>query len=253
MTNVFYHISTDLAMGQSLEPRRPRFIMNQLENGDIERICVSTSIEGCLTSIRGGDSLAETLMATRNCVKLLKIDTQKIGYNPSFIVDSDTLYREEFVWDADITKEHWLMNPVTIPDEDVSIISILGYDIVAQDMYTYEFEKDYLNNPANEDEDIEDLWAEYAEKKELDNTNVKSKVVIENVRYQTSKMKAGDTFLMNLDKDENIIEEHLLDIFGNIPVEVSYLWGELSITAKEDIDITNAVLKITEMLDGILI
>ena len=158
MEKVFYHISKDLIMGQDLEPRRPRFIMDRLENGEIERLCVSSTVEGCLTSIPGGGSfLDETLWRLHNCVKLFKIDTDKIGYNPKFIVTSDTLYRDELVWDADITKEHWLMNPVTLPDEDVTIISILDYDMRAQDLYTHEFEEAYLNNPAYEDKDITDL------------------------------------------------------------------------------------------------
>lgn len=111
---LYFHISTDPHLDEhELKPRIPSYLTdkkNQLnpnypEEKDTKRICVSPSINGCLQAIL-------------NMEKILKVnDTSFYVYTPEKPFDeykhktNKELIDERLVFDANITKEAWILEP----------------------------------------------------------------------------------------------------------------------------------------------
>ena len=123
--SIFYHLSTDITKIGCFIPRIP-FCRHQLqEDGQTERVCVSDSIEGCLSAIpNGGSRLEELLIKQFGLFKVFVIDTEKLGISDKKIIGYQELYETGKVNDAIETKEHWILQSFEVPEEDSFIISI---------------------------------------------------------------------------------------------------------------------------------
>jgi len=149
---IVYHISKDVTHDGVFEPRIPD---NRMDNEDAEskRVCVSTSIAGCFTSMpMGASQLDVTNVEQKGYYKLFTIDTDKLGIPSSSIVTSQVLHEEDLVRDAEHTDEVWLLDGFTVPDEDQTLICLLDWqeesaDIIPYNIYTLAdeaYEGDYL-------------------------------------------------------------------------------------------------------------
>ncbi|MFW5962305.1 MAG: hypothetical protein ACOCQR_01700 [bacterium] len=154
---ILFHLSENLFHNGKFYPQVPRSIMDN-EEKDIERVCVSTTIEGCLTAMPNGGSkldcfIQELLEFNRNSYlmsgfkdenipdfKLFKIDTEKIGISQENIINYETLYKKNYVRDAYWTEECWITEKFSVPDEDISYIKIEDwqeeeFDMIPADIF----------------------------------------------------------------------------------------------------------------------
>ena len=88
----------------------------------------------------------------RDYFLIFRIDTDKLGILPHQILSSEYLFENDLVRDAEMTEEHWITVPFTVPEEDQFIIKVTGwgeapYDVIPFPIYELadkEFEGDYL-------------------------------------------------------------------------------------------------------------
>lgn len=124
---LLYHVTSDLNHNGVFIPRIPENVEIYDEDETTPRICVSNSIEGCLTSMpNGGDDLSNLLEYCDNKLKVFVFDTNKLGINDENIINSKLLVDKYRVHDAILTGEHWLLNPVSLTES--SIINITSFD-----------------------------------------------------------------------------------------------------------------------------
>lgn len=121
---ILYHISTDLTKDGNFYPRIPE-AMGLWEDNTTKRICVSASIEGCISAIP--KSIGGVVSANNGVCKVFRIDTEKLGIPNVDIIDALELYTNDCVRDAEITKEHWIRSGFTVPYEDIFYIRINQY------------------------------------------------------------------------------------------------------------------------------
>lgn len=150
---VFYHVSPDLKHNGEFIPRVPYNRHEEMEDNKTHRVCVSPSIEGCLTAIPGGGSgFLDLCEEQRGYFLLFRIDTEKLGIPQENIISDEELFQKDLVRDADISKEHWITCPFTVPKEDKIIIKIEDFFEDINDLIPYfiyqladeKFEGDYL-------------------------------------------------------------------------------------------------------------
>lgn len=107
---MLYHISLEKLNNNSLSPRIPES-RAKWENTEIPRICLSPTIEGCLTAIN--ENFSELLYQQNS------LDIPLIGYiysidertiNVSNLVLPEELYDKAYVFDSLVTQEHWVIN-----------------------------------------------------------------------------------------------------------------------------------------------
>lgn len=128
---ILYHITQKLLQEPSFTPRIPKNRI-QGEDDSIERVCVSDSIEGCLSSMpRGGKNLHETIDATNGVYRLFRINTEKLGIEEENILTPETLYNRNLVIDSILTGEYWITSPFKVPNEDVLYIHISDFSLGA--------------------------------------------------------------------------------------------------------------------------
>jgi len=127
---LLYHATTDAQHTGVFTPRLPDNIDCYDEDDTIDRICVSDSIEGCLTSMpRGGEDLRDLLDDTGDRIKVFVFDTDTLGLPPNCIIEPDVIKDQYGVIDAVITGEHWITAPVTIPTADTHILHVHDFQI----------------------------------------------------------------------------------------------------------------------------
>lgn len=151
--DAFSHLTAKQIKNVMFFPDIPYAIMKG-ENQDIERICMSESIEGCLTSIGWNrlDCLFQDLMdedteALR--VVILKFDTDKL--DKKYLRSPEELDEKGYVPDAYITREWWYELPVT-PD-DVEIKYLYNYTM---DNTEYVMPKELRQKAELTDEELEE-------------------------------------------------------------------------------------------------
>lgn len=134
---IFYHVSLDLNSSSYFEPRIP-VKRRPDEDFKTKRVCVSKTIEGCLTAI---PEVERMFIAGKEFqglkVKIFTIDTCKLGIPDKAIVDSEYLYMTDKVRDADLTEECWITVPFTVPEENISIKTIESVHEQYEDIYPY--------------------------------------------------------------------------------------------------------------------
>ena len=135
-------IPYDKAAPEDLEgkPARPVIPENRLtdENETIPRICVSSSLDGCLTSI-GGLHIVSALDTGVSCVRfsVMTFDGEAVGKR--HLVPSVRLYRLGYVWDAIDTDEFWITAPC-VP-ESVSAMYLTDFHLRKDHCVVYKGEK----------------------------------------------------------------------------------------------------------------
>ncbi|WP_283747872.1 hypothetical protein [Bacillus thuringiensis] len=133
--SIFYHISTDLQHSGEFVPRIPSCRHQDKEDDVTNRICVSRTIDDCLSAIpSGGARLEELNIEQRGYYKVFKIDTEKLGIEDSDIVSSDVLYQEDLVRDADVTNEHWILKGFQVAEEDSYLIKLIAWEESSKDI-----------------------------------------------------------------------------------------------------------------------
>jgi len=139
---IFYHVSTNLRHPGIFEPRIPENRHKQAEDELSPRVCVCPTIEDCLSSIPNGGGLLENLyIYLRSYFLVFRIDTEKLKIAPSSIISSKELFEKDLVRDAEMTDEHWITVPFTVPDEDKFIIQLLNYEEEPYDIVPYSIYK----------------------------------------------------------------------------------------------------------------
>ena len=109
-----YHISRDLKFNGNFIPRIPFLEDESTENRTTPRICVSKTIEGCLSAIPEAYMLDEVCLQQRGMFRVYVFDTEKHQIQPEYLVLTDELDRKNEVLDAYLTEEVWITCPVTL-------------------------------------------------------------------------------------------------------------------------------------------
>lgn len=123
-----YHVSLNLNHPGVFDLRVPESRMKD-EDSVTPRICVSDSIEGCLTaSAFGAHYLGESLMETDDLMKVFVIDTEKLGLTSSDVILPEELYQSGKVDDANLTNEHWILQSIVVPEEDQMVVKVTGFN-----------------------------------------------------------------------------------------------------------------------------
>lgn len=122
---MFYHVSTDLSFVTKIfTPRIPKQEQRMKgENSYIPRICVAKSIEDCLTAMpNGGYRLGNS--GKPNTIRVYEFNPERI-HKQNLISPSD-LYFSEWVLDAWVTGEYWVIEQDLIPSRiyDIKINSL---------------------------------------------------------------------------------------------------------------------------------
>ena len=133
-----YHISRDLKFNGNFIPRIPFLEDESTENRTTPRICVSKTIEGCLSAIPGSYMLDEVCLEQRGMFRVYVFDTEKHQIQPEYLVLTDELDRKNEVLDAYLTEEVWITCPVTLDQEDSYIIVIKNYSEEICDCVPYD-------------------------------------------------------------------------------------------------------------------
>lgn len=124
---ILYHISVELDHNGYFQPDIPDCLKytddDFMEDITTQRVCASSTIEGCLSSIPdGGRNFSKLVLNQNGYFKLFIIDTEELGIQENQIIDGDTLYNSGLVYDAHLTGEHWILKSFQVPKEDTLII-----------------------------------------------------------------------------------------------------------------------------------
>lgn len=118
-----YHISPDTDfLGRLFEPRVPRLSKRAEEIEDVvtPRICFSESVSGCISAMPKYSRNQVAVVGGRFI--LYEIDTK--DFSEEDFVSNEMLVRRKAVYDANITKEWWLLKPVFLQGTLCEIVSV---------------------------------------------------------------------------------------------------------------------------------
>jgi hypothetical protein len=118
-----YHLSKQDSL-DILTPKIPEKLKirkNAFEDNTIKRVSFAPSIEGCIIGLQ----LSENEFVNG---KLILYAYEPTNINRDDIITNDVIVKEKLVFDAKVTKEVWIINPVHVK----LIGSITVFDIVQQ-------------------------------------------------------------------------------------------------------------------------
>ncbi|WPQ59794.1 hypothetical protein [Paenibacillus polymyxa] len=197
---VYFHLSTLLSHEGAFVPRVPENQIHGIKESTIKRVCVSKTIEGCFTAIGNGQNPHDANFVRRGYYVLFKIDTEKLGIEKRHIVSSRQIYRNGWVPDADVTKEHWITKSFQVPKEEMSYIQIQSFKQVQTMAYPYEV----VNLARNGDQgNVESIY-----KKRYSNPLPCVRETV-SLNYQTSKGLTGKErfmFVQGEEEKETVID-----------------------------------------------
>ena len=154
----FYHVSLELDYIISLfEPRVPVSIMEH-EDEVTPRICISSSIDGCLSAVPwGGANLWEYMEMNlyEECEDeniYVRVYEFEIDANNSYLISPEKLWESDLVRDAICNREYWYIGEL-IPN-DTYVIAISDWHTDTQDVLSYEDELAIQSGA-----DYEDVWS----------------------------------------------------------------------------------------------
>lgn len=200
---IFYHLSTLLTNKGNFVPRVPDNRIFGVEESTIKRVCVSKTIEGCFTALGNGDNAYVANFVRRGYYILFRIDTKKLGIERRHVISSRQIYRNGWVPDADVTKEHWITVPFQVPKEDITFIQIRSFKQVQTMAYPYEaveLAKKQYNG---------DVKSAY---KQLYSGSLPCVMETVSLDYQTSKGIAGEERFMFVEGEKE--EKEVLDFLA---------------------------------------
>lgn len=117
---VLYHVSkiTDKKI-EKFVPRIPKERLPK-ENSTIKRICMSSSLEGCLSAVPWGQDAVDAI--DEYGTMLYRVHLFKIDKNDKNLITPQQLKENKYVPDAMTNQEYWYMQEI-VPDE-VFIINV---------------------------------------------------------------------------------------------------------------------------------
>lgn len=137
-----YHASYSCDIIEEFIPRIPEFRAEGLdENNTIPRICLSDSIEGCLSAVPwGGSRLEDLFWEEGSClIRIYEFDIKDL--NLKNLLPPEYLYSSDLVRDSNITREYWYIDEKLKPSRSY-LIEIRNYDTYWPDIISFD---DYLN------------------------------------------------------------------------------------------------------------
>lgn len=148
---ILYHATMNLDPIEEFIPRIPinRFIG---EDETTPRVCLSSSISGCLTAAPfGGSKLTENIYLSNGSNRLIRVyEFDATLIREENIIGPEYLYKNDIVRDAEITGEHWVT--VAIKPTNSYIMKLTRYsDDYGDDNIEYKYIKMF------EDGEIEDI------------------------------------------------------------------------------------------------
>ncbi len=118
--NIYYYHLSMKYYGEKIKliPRVPQVNIKSLEDGHIPRICVSTSIDGCILGspyvfVRADKAKKFRHEGFRSRVAVgyvYAIKQNKIS--PNHIISNKEIVKRRLVFDADVTDETWITKPI---------------------------------------------------------------------------------------------------------------------------------------------
>lgn len=152
----YYHLSLNINnLIDKFYPRIPDIEkMVETENREMKRICLSNSIENCLSAVWWGashlrDSMNEDFELL---IRVYEFDLSTV--NKKNIITSDELYKKDFVRDAFFTNEIWVINENIVPVKTY-IINLLDFTEESVDDLSYE---DMLLFEENPEIHYDEVW-----------------------------------------------------------------------------------------------
>lgn len=134
-----YHVSTNMAHDGVFTPGIPHYRMSD-EDATIPRICVSDSVDGCLSAMPKRDNdFGELVYENSGFFKVFVFDTDELSLTANDVVTSEHLYQNDLVEDAEHTGEHWITVPVKATNQYT--LYVLNWEEDAVDSYPYEVER----------------------------------------------------------------------------------------------------------------
>lgn len=195
-----YHVSESLGNKEWFVPRIPE---NRIEGEDnkIGRICTSNSIGGCLSAVpNGGSRLEEYLHQTNGFIQVFVFDTEKLNLSSEEVILPETLYRNNWVEDAEHTGEHWITVPVK-PTESYWLL-IGGWEEACVDVYPYEVEQRMIAG-----EGYEEAYKAVCP----DRTYFGHITTIEVTESYRGEIKAGESFTLVYSEDNDAFDKMVQD------------------------------------------
>lgn len=151
-----YHLSLDIENNiEVFQPDIPSAIRKD-EDACHVRVCLSDSIEGCLSAVPwGGSHLNYRLMPNANGEEVLPIKVYEFDIAPCdekhLLLSPQDLWVNDLVRDAVYTNEYWGIRPM-IPTNSY-IIELIGWAEESEDLLDYN-----QHNRLEEGEDYEEVW-----------------------------------------------------------------------------------------------
>lgn len=159
----FYHLTLDLDSPNDkvFVPRIPNeSIVAFGEDLTIPRICVSSTIEGCLSSAPWGGSSLEDIMFSNGNSQLIKVyEFESTDIAPGNLISPKELYQSDKVRDAEITNEHWVINQDLRPCKTY-LIQITNYDMSYPDSIPYSLLKKFNEGEAIYEDIIDGYYSQ---------------------------------------------------------------------------------------------
>lgn len=125
---MLYHISFDTEnIIHKFEPRIPEEILES-ENNKIGRICVSDSIENCLSAIPGRDEILdefEIKQVSENLPEFIIYEFDENQISNKNLLNSNII--KKYVLDSEITNEIWIVNQNAYPLK-ISLAKLKNYE-----------------------------------------------------------------------------------------------------------------------------
>ena len=128
-----YHVSRDITEVQQFNPRLPKYA-NSIEVKE-PRICVADSIEGCIAAtecwlgnLHGNTVIYDEFSEAR----VYEFDEGDINANN--LLTPKILKNKKYVFDAEITGEHWIINQSIVPSKSY-IIRLISAEQNRKDKY----------------------------------------------------------------------------------------------------------------------
>lgn len=231
--NIFFHISSDLSKDGYFFPRIP-YITREDEDTNLNRVCVADSFNGTFTAIPNGAGNLDTYLEESSYYfKVFVIDTKKLGIKN--IMTSEELYKKDYVRDAMITGEHWILEDFTVPDEDIFYIRLNNWTEEPEDIYPYEIYK-LSETDEYEGDYVEAYYDTYQD-------DVPYMITIQNVQFDDCYLNTGECFEVDLESVESSLDKQdLKDKFLANHPNIEFIDVEdddnIKILAKEDQDIS---------------
>ena len=138
---ILYHVCfAEFSEGDIFSPRVPD-IRGAHEDNIIPRICLSSSISGCISAVPWGgldfeSTFIETSKGYRSYpIKVYEFDTEDI--HEGNLITPKELYEKDWVRDALINDEYWIINQNLKPRKTY-FIGVADYEEIPHDCISYE-------------------------------------------------------------------------------------------------------------------